>query len=184
MWRVDWGDHLGGPVTKSNPIPKRRFDGATITDKDNDLIYQAVIEQADGKARLTGITILTTRPDQRIDQETIRRVPVQRIAEQVSLHLARQESAGVASFTTGPHRSKHDGPTVDGVAQDHKDGLSRAAIAAKWHASVYTIDKRLREARDQGLIGPPATGRPRAPKTSRTEPGEPSDTTKRKRDKK
>ncbi|MBB3041976.1 hypothetical protein [Nocardioides soli] len=183
MWRHDFGDHLGGPAPRNYSGPKRKIDGATITDETSGLIYQAMIERADGRARLIGITILTTRPEQRIDQDTIRRVPVQRIAEQASLHLAEQEAAGMPVFASGPHLPKHDGPTLEEVAQDHKDGLNRAAIAAKRHTSVYTIDKRLREARDRGLIGPPTTGRPRAPKTSGSSPDEPS-TTKRRRDRK
>jgi hypothetical protein len=191
MWRADKGDHLGGAVSPNDRVRKRRIDGARIFDADRDLIYEAVIERANGRARLTGITILTTQPGQRIDQDTIRRVPVQRIAEQVSLHLAEAESSDLSAiFTTEPVRNAPVGRFLEEVARDHRSGLSRNAIAAKWHVSVYTVDKRLREARDRKLIEPPTTGRPRRvtprgedrtipnPQVSGNNPGQSTDTTK------
>lgn len=168
MWRnlgLVAPEILGGTVSKTAPLPKVRCDGARIHDKDTGLIYEAVIERENGQARLTGLTILTTQPGQRIDKDVMRSIAVQRIAEQVSLHLDAQEDAGMPAFGE-TLRSKHDGPKLEQVADDYRAGLSRSVIAAKYLASPYTIDKRIREARDQGLIPPARIGRKRSTKTS------------------
>jgi len=154
-----------GPVVSlmgdTYPLYRHSGDGATITDHDRGLIYEARIEQQDGRQWLKSLTIMTTKEGQRIDQSVMRSIPVQRIAEQVSLHLAAEQEMGTMMRSDEPWKTAHDGPTTEQVADDYRAGLSRSALATKYHASVFTIDKRIREARDAGLIDPATTGRKR-----------------------
>ena len=140
--------------------------GALIRDDDAGLFYEATVGQAHGRTWLRSLTILTTRMDQRIDQDTIRRVPVQRIAEQVALHMAAEDEAGGPILSGELHRHPQDFPTVEEVVSEWEHGGSRKAMAKRLNISVYTLDKRIREARDRGLIPAASTGRPRASKAT------------------
>lgn len=139
------------------PLFPVRQDGATITDHERGLVYEAVIDQANGKSWLTSLTIRSTKPGQRIDRRLMQAVPVARLAEQVSLHLAAQKAADVPLTASKAYPEQR--PTVKQVAEDYVSGLGRREIAHKHHASVHTIDKRIREARSQKLIAKPTTGR-------------------------
>ena len=165
MWRVFWGEpsegQLGGTTGATSLAPKVGRKGARIHDLDNDLLYEAVITRDSRGPRLVGLTVLPMLEGQRITSETLRRVPVQRIVEQVSLHLVEEEGSGTSVYTRELHKSPQDLPTAEQIAADYNSGLRRRQIAAKYRGiiAVHTVDKRLREARANGLIAPPTTGR-------------------------
>lgn len=163
------------------PLFRAAEDGAEITDHDRRLVYEARIGQEDGRQWLTSLTIRTTDPTRRIDQQVMRSIPVQRIAEQVALHLAVQREEGMSWVAHELHESPHDLPTVEQVAAHYRDGLGRSAIAAKYQMSPYTVDDRIREGRDRGLIPPARTGRKRGPRKSRAPLSKPIDQAKRKK---
>lgn len=156
-----WRSQLGSGTTVSRDnslaIPIR---GARITDVDRGLVYEATIEREGGRIWLSSLTILTTRRDQQIDNETMRRIPAQRIAEQVALQLAAEEAAGNAVFTTRPHTGKHDTPSPEQVAHEVKAGATRQTLAIKYSVSISAADKWIGRSRRAGLIPPATTGRP------------------------
>ncbi len=73
--------HLGtitvwlGRVTSWPDDPSAQaVNRARIRDKENGLYYEATVAQEAGRLRLDSLTILTTRPDQRIDNAMMRRI--------------------------------------------------------------------------------------------------------------
>ena len=134
--------------------------GARITDRDAGLVYEATIGRRNGRVWLTSQTVLTTTENQRIDQAAIRKVPVQRIAEQVAHHLAEEARAGMPVFSEAAPL-KGERPSTQQVARDWRQGLGRAELATAYGFSPYTVDDWLREARDAGLSPPATTGRKR-----------------------
>lgn len=168
---------IGPPAGPDNELAVE-VTGARITDRDRGLIYEATIERTHHGVHLTSLTILTTKNSQRIDQATIRAVPVQRIAEAVSLHLVEQQHAGMAVFNTTAPRANGERPGPQEIAALWKQGLRRQDLIKHFApVSPYTVDDWIRETRDLGLIPKASTGRKRqtptktrrAPKSATTE---------------
>lgn len=147
----------GDTASPGNPLAEQ-VRGARITDRDTGLTYEATIGRGQGQVWLDSLTIIA-KPGQRIDQALIRSVPVQRIAEQVALHLAEEDAAGVPAFATRAHRGKHDRPTAEEVAHLVAQGESRQTIATRYGVSASAADKWIAQARRAGLIPPATTGR-------------------------
>jgi hypothetical protein len=152
----------GIPASPDHPLAVE-IKGARITDRARGLIYEATIERDKNGTHLTSLTILTTKKGQRIDQATIRAIPVQRIAEAVSLHLIEQEKADMPTFNSAAPapRLKGEKPTPAEIAALWKQGKRRREIAAEFSVSPYTADDWIRDTRDLRLIPKAETGRKR-----------------------
>jgi hypothetical protein len=135
--------------------------GARITDKGRGVVYEATIEWPAQQAspRLTSLTIIPI-DGQRIDQKLIRAVPVQRIAEQVGIYLARQE-AGSLLISTGTYPTSQDTPSLQTVADLWHAGERRHDLARRFNVTPSAVDAWLGKCRKANLIPPATTGRPR-----------------------
>lgn len=154
---------LAGSTGPDGPSPVE-LRGARIRDDDCGLIYEATVNRGSGKVWLTSLSIHTTHEGQRIDQDTIRRAPVQRIADQVADILAQWDDPDgypVDWLTHGAPPPTGARPSPQQVATDWESGLRRKDIAHKYGVSLHAVDKWLKESRDADLIPQATTGRPR-----------------------
>ncbi|WP_183093321.1 hypothetical protein [Nocardioides stalactiti] len=179
--RSSLGSHqrpIGPPASPENELAVE-VTGARITDRERNLIYEATIERGPSGAYLTGLTILTTRKGQRIDQSMIRAVPVQRIAEAVGLHLIEQEKEGMAVFNSRTPMLPGERPSPQEIAALWRQGKRRKDLITHFSpVSPFTIDDWIRETRDLGLIPMATTGRKRQPPTKTRRAPKPATTEK------
>ncbi len=144
--------------TRSNPL-SREVRGASIEDTELGVVYEATVGKADGRVWLESLTILPQSPGQRIDKALLSRVPAQRIAEQVALHLAAEDADReqygprfLGTYGDGERQTPHDPPTVDQVAALVKAGENRHTIATRYGVTKWAADVWIRKARQAGKI--------------------------------
>jgi hypothetical protein len=142
---------LGGlTVPADEPVADLR-QGARIEDRKTGLTYEAV---AEGK-RLVYLAVIAKDG---IEPEAFKRIPLQRVAEQVQLHLAAQEARGKPLVQIGDH----GGPTLAQIASEAIGGMTIEAQARLHHTNATKISRLRRAAVDLGLMPRPKVGRKRS----------------------
>jgi hypothetical protein len=149
--------------------------GARICDDEAGIVYEATIGRGNGRVWLTSLSIVLADPRRQIDRELLRRVPAQRIAEQVAMQLAADEAREAAGptytddgqevlriVTASPaRRARGDRPSDAELIEDViVSGLGRRQIAEKYRASLSTVDNWLGPLRQRGEIPRAKAGRP------------------------
>lgn len=136
---------------------KHRRHGAAIHDHDRGVSYYATVDPD----RLE-LDYLSVEAHGHIDENVMRRVPVQRIRREVVRHYLAQQKAEAekpGSFLFTPPggltdtRSKGQAPSLEEVADlVNSRNFDRHALAAHFARSVRTVDRWLTQARKAGLI--------------------------------
>jgi hypothetical protein len=158
-----------GDAMRGRPVEER---GARIYDDEAGLIYEATIGRGNGRVWLNSLTILATEPGRQIDRDLLRRVPAQRIAEQVAMQLAADDAEQPRYTDDGQEvlrirgamparRARGDRPAdAELVADVIAHGMGRRQIAEKYRASLSTVDNWLTPLRRRGDIPRAKAGRP------------------------
>lgn len=148
--------------------------GASIHDYDTRTTYRATIGRGEGTVWLESLSIEHT-DGAPVDRASLRRVPVQQIAEATAQSIEENSEPDVLIVVRdGEVRLPSDVadmPSSEELAALMREGHNRRTLAARYHRSLSTVDDWIGRARREvpELMPPPGKGgRPRntAPKTS------------------
>jgi len=152
-----------GAVGDVDSVRDGRF-GMVVTLLGHDLEYEVTTIETDGGPEITHLWI-KGEPGRPITTEDLRRIPVRRLASAAARWVDNFNAIGDRDPNqwSQPERAQTKRPRrvgdehyqqVAGLAQQaFKDGLKvRDTVGRELNASVYTVDKWLRECRDRGLL--------------------------------
>lgn len=140
--------------------------GASVVDFDTRTSYRATIGRGEGAVWLESLSIehVDGAP---VDRETLRRVPVQQIAEATAQCIEENREPGTIVIRGGEVRVPSDvgnRPSSEELAVLMREGHNRRTLAAKFYRSLSTVDDWIGKARREvpELMPPPGKGgRPR-----------------------
>lgn len=141
--------------------------GASIHDFDNRTTYRATIGRGEGAVWLESLSIEHT-DGAPVDRASLRRVPVQQIAEATAQNIEENSEPGVIVIRDGEVELASDRrsvrPTSEELAALIREGHNRRTLATKYGREVSTVDDWIGRARREvpELMPPPGKGgRPR-----------------------